>query len=567
MPAAAPARSPSRRQCLLAGALTLLTPAARAASGNAPASDDARARALMLLARVAQAHASELIASADRALADLADGLLQAPNALGQHQALQGLALQRLPFLHGLALLDMQGRVLASTRSAELGRRADLAQLLPSLVQAGPLAIGPWQAGRLTEPPAAPDEGFIPLLRRVQWGAQGSALLVAQLRPSALAHYQEQLLAGSSAGTTLQLALDDGSLLAQTPAATPPPGPSLRSNPEFAAGAMGTAEGHYEPSSGAAWGAWSRAAQWPLLAVATQPAPPAPTPAPASTAPAAAPTGWGPWPWLGAPLLLGAGALLWRQRQQRQQGQHQQLRNQAQQEMMREVQEQMALAELQALSGQLAQQSAAATPVPDCTTAVHPIFAPAQDPELERQEQDALAQLQALSGQLVGAAAPASPSGFAPAPAPLGHDPLETCDLRELIENMATELSPQLEDKQLPLKLQLGREPLPVRVDPEQLAEVLRHVLGNAIRYSPEGRTIHILAEATQDTRDLHLYVHDQGPGFGAGPPMLLPGPRLAGQLNLAACRSIVQEHGGQLDAANDPAGGASVHIRLPLQS
>ena len=78
---------------------------------------------------------------------------------------------------------------------------------------------------------------------------------------------------------------------------------------------------------------------------------------------------------------------------------------------------------------------------------------------------------------------------------------------------------------------------------------------------------IWIAAEPTPDARHLHLCVHDQGPGFAPTALPLLPGPRLAGQLSLAACRSIVQEHGGQLDAANDPNGGASVHIRLPLQA
>lgn len=535
-------------------------------AGAAMAADSA-ASPLPLLARVAQTHASELIEATDRALADLAEALRQAPHALGQHQAQQAQALQRLPFLHGLALLDMQGLVLASTRTTEQGRRADLQQLLPSLVQEGPLAIGPWRPGRLTEPPAPPDEGYIPLLRRVQWGPQSSALLLAQLRPSALAHYQQQLLEGSAAGTTVQLALSDGSLLLQTPAATPPPGPSLRANPVFADGAMAAAEGRYGPQDspqGPLLGAWSRAAHWPLIAVVTQPAPPIAAPA---LPPAAAPTpspGW--WLLGGIGLLGGAGAWLWRrqrQAQQQAQHQHQQLRQQAQQEALREVHEQMALAELQSLSGQLAAQ-----PPTPASAHPHAIFTPAQDAEQDRQEQDALAELQALSGQLVAprSAEPASAPATA-APPPLAHDPLETCDMRELIENMATELSPLLEDKQLPLKLQLGRAPLPARIDPEQLAEVLRHVLGNAIRHSPEGRTIHILAEPTPDARHLHLCVHDQGPGFAPTALPLLPGPRLAGQLSLAACRSIVQEHGGQLDAANDPNGGASVHIRLPLQA
>ena len=149
----------------------------------------------------------------------------------------------------------------------------------------------------------------------------------------------------------------------------------------------------------------------------------------------------------------------------------------------------------------------------------------------------------------------------------------EPHDVRDIIEAVAAELASQLQGKQLTLNLQLGRLPLEAKVDPVRFAQVIRNVLANAVKFSPEGRNIQISAGLSDDVT-IHIAVRDQGPGI---PPTELEAVFQAfvqssktrdgsggTGLGLAICQKIVTAHGGHIHAANAPGGGAIFHICLP---
>lgn len=149
----------------------------------------------------------------------------------------------------------------------------------------------------------------------------------------------------------------------------------------------------------------------------------------------------------------------------------------------------------------------------------------------------------------------------------------EPHDVRDIIEAVAAELASQLQGKQLTLNLQLGRLPLEAKVDPVRFAQVIRNVLANAVKFSPEGRAIQISAGLSDDVT-IHIAVRDQGPGI---PPTELEAVFQAfvqssktrdgsggTGLGLAICQKIVTAHGGHIHAANVPGGGAIFHITLP---
>ena len=149
----------------------------------------------------------------------------------------------------------------------------------------------------------------------------------------------------------------------------------------------------------------------------------------------------------------------------------------------------------------------------------------------------------------------------------------EPHDVRDIIEAVAAELASQLQGKQLTLELQLGRLPLEAKVDPVRFAQVIRNVLANAVKFSPEGRGIQISAGLSDDVT-IHIAVRDQGPGI---PPTELEAVFQAfvqssktrdgsggTGLGLAICQKIVTAHGGHIHAANAPGGGAIFHISLP---
>lgn len=427
---------------------------------------------LALLARLAQAHASAVLEASERTLDQLATDLVQAPDAWSSLQAVQYQALRGQPALRGLALVDMQGLVLATTTPADLGRRIDLRPLLAQPLQDGRTTLTASSADRLT------------LVRRVRLAPQAYALLLAQLDPGALAP-PPALLETSAPGTQVLLARPDGSLLAQAGAAALPPGGSLHGHALFApylaaqpAAAQGVAEipGH----TAVQWVAWQSAPAHPVVALAAQPGAPRLQ------------------RWLAAqrqPLAgLGAGLAL------------------------------LALAIAIAWRG--ARRRPMAQPAPGARQEPPP--APPQ------------------------AAAPEPPAPVLPAPAATPAPPA-TVDVRDLLEDLAAELSPQLERKRLPLKLQLGAAPLLLAAPAEPLAQALRQVLAHAIASAPAGQTLRITADADAP-QALHIAIHTHGPATG---------PTAHAQA-LREAYQVLQAQDGSIDAAVDAEGGTVFHVRLP---
>ena len=149
----------------------------------------------------------------------------------------------------------------------------------------------------------------------------------------------------------------------------------------------------------------------------------------------------------------------------------------------------------------------------------------------------------------------------------------ERADVRDLIEDVAAELELQLYKKRQGLGLQLGRAPLVAKVDPTRLQQVVRNVLGNAMKFSPEDSIIDIAAD-NPDDNTIRIQIRDRGPGI---PPAELDAVFQAfvqssqtrdgsggTGLGLAICRKIITAHGGSIHATNAPGGGTIFHISLP---
>lgn len=108
--------------------------------------------------------------------------------------------------------------------------------------------------------------------------------------------------------------------------------------------------------------------------------------------------------------------------------------------------------------------------------------------------------------------------------------------------------------------------------DPQRIQQVLRNLVGNAVRYSAPGTPIVI--SASRVLGRIRIQVVDHGPGI---PPGLLPvvfekrvrGPQSGSApvpgkgLGLSICREIVEAHGGQLQVQSSVHGGTTFWFEL----
>lgn len=147
-------------------------------------------------------------------------------------------------------------------------------------------------------------------------------------------------------------------------------------------------------------------------------------------------------------------------------------------------------------------------------------------------------------------------------------------DLVPTVREVIGELGPLAAPRRVRFTLQVGEQPLPVMADGFRLEQVLRNVLANALRFSPEAGEV-IVRCATPRPGECEVQIVDQGPGV---PPDELEsifeafvqssrtksGAGGTG-LGLAICRKIMQAHGGRIVAENRPEGGAVFTITLPV--
>jgi len=164
-----------------------------------------------LLARVFDDHATRTIDTASLALAGLAEVIENRERALetAHLDATLSQSLVGLPFMRSLALVDLSGRVLASSARGDAGRTIDM-RLLGNLPPVGREAIGTPVPGRqLADLSVAHGErspaivSFIPILRRVSAGARDDLLLIGLINPGALETYHKLALAETDAEVIL----------------------------------------------------------------------------------------------------------------------------------------------------------------------------------------------------------------------------------------------------------------------------------------------------------------------------------------------------------------------------
>jgi two-component system sensor histidine kinase KdpD len=154
----------------------------------------------------------------------------------------------------------------------------------------------------------------------------------------------------------------------------------------------------------------------------------------------------------------------------------------------------------------------------------------------------------------------------------------ESLDVGQLLPKVLEPFEAQASGRSL--KIQIGNRPgatLPrVSADPELLSLALRQLIDNALKYSPPGSPIGVVADLEGDR--VVIRVHDRGPGIperererifdkfyrraaAVGSGRGVPGSGLG----LYIAREILRTHGGDLWIESEPGEGSEFCAALPL--
>jgi PAS domain S-box-containing protein len=146
--------------------------------------------------------------------------------------------------------------------------------------------------------------------------------------------------------------------------------------------------------------------------------------------------------------------------------------------------------------------------------------------------------------------------------------------LNPLIEETISAMRIRSDKHQLIHKL--ANMPLMASVDPQRIEEVLRNLIDNAMKYSPDGGNITI--EGYEQSSEIVLVVHDEGIGIPADEVDKVFERFYRGSntnvrtisgtgLGLAVCQGIIKAHDGRIWAESALSKGSSFYITLPATS
>jgi signal transduction histidine kinase len=140
-----------------------------------------------------------------------------------------------------------------------------------------------------------------------------------------------------------------------------------------------------------------------------------------------------------------------------------------------------------------------------------------------------------------------------------------------IIAEAVAMLTPLAGSRNVVLSAEINRNQPLVMLDPTRILQVLSNLLGNAIKFTPEGGRVRVGCEVVGE--ELKLSVTDTGPGI---PPDQIShifgrlwqahaGDRRGIGLGLSIVQGIVEAHGGRVWVESEVGSGTTFHFTLPL--
>ncbi len=144
-------------------------------------------------------------------------------------------------------------------------------------------------------------------------------------------------------------------------------------------------------------------------------------------------------------------------------------------------------------------------------------------------------------------------------------------DCAPWIYQVVDELMPLFSARRVQLTVDSPSHLPPVALRPEEFQIIVRNLLDNACKYTPEGGQVRLQACAAED--EVVIRVQDDGPGI---PPeaqahiferfyRLEPGRTGGSGLGLALVQTLVRRNGGDIALDSQPGAGTTFTVRFPI--
>ena len=129
-----------------------------------------------------------------------------------------------------------------------------------------------------------------------------------------------------------------------------------------------------------------------------------------------------------------------------------------------------------------------------------------------------------------------------------------TFDINELIRRTLITFEARIVEKKLELDIRFAQERCFVSADSKQISQVLRNLIDNAIKYSPEGKSLMVSTYAMR--KDVYVSIRDNGVGipkedlphvfdrFYKVEKAHTPSPQVGSGLGLSIVQRIIEQHG-----------------------
>ncbi len=152
----------------------------------------------------------------------------------------------------------------------------------------------------------------------------------------------------------------------------------------------------------------------------------------------------------------------------------------------------------------------------------------------------------------------------------------EFCSVKALVERAVEQVAPLAERAGISIDLSGMKELPEIRADERELLRVLVNLIANAVKFTPRGRRVAVMAEEveTDGWKRVRISVVDEGIGIAPEDQAQLfqDGGRLdhhadsefSTGIGLAYCKRIVEAHGGQIEVRSAVGAGSTFSFFIP---